>query len=425
MVIWKKHKKTAVIIVSLVIVLAVLLSAALLAARRNSGTAGAAAMGYTVLARTDLVNSISVSGTIESSNSQNVFSTLNYLVDEIHVTLGDEVAAEDLLAKLDTAALELDIAQQQTRMRNNSGMEAELVNAEAALKTAEIDLQVKTTTYEDNKVLFAAGYISEQELSQAETSYKLAAATHERAAASLDAIRRRSKQENEAQQITLQRLEKNLADSLIRAPLGGTVTEIFAKVGSPGSGLLFVIEDTQNLLITTHVQEYDIGRIHEGQKVTIKSDATGDALLQGEVVKIAPTSVKNVAGETIISSPAEFETRIAVLGQDTGLKIGMNTRLNIILEEKAGVYAVPHDALSVNAAGQSIVYALINENGRSSFREVVVETGLETDFYVEVRGDGLAEGMRIANDAADAGPGNSAPQGGGPMRAPGPVMIRR
>jgi hypothetical protein len=140
------------------------------------------------------------------------------------------------------------------------------------------------------------------------------------------------------------------------------------------------------------VQEYDIGRIHEGQKVTVKSDATGDAVLQGEVVKIAPTSVKNAAGETIISSPAEFETQIAVMGHDTGLKIGMNTRLNIILDEKSGVYAVPHDALGVNAAGQSIVYALINENGRSSIKELVVETGIETDFYVEVRGTGWQRG---------------------------------
>lgn len=426
MVIWKKRKKAVIIVVSLVLVLAVILSAVLLAARRAGGIAAATAMGYTVLARTDLVNSISVSGTIESSNTQNVFSTLNYLVEEIHVSLGDTVAAGELLAELDTEALELEIAQQKARMRHNSGMDAELSSAEAALRTAELDLQTKAAIFEENKVLFENGYISDFEMEQSETNHQLAQVTYDRAASSLNAIRNRIKQENDIQQITLQRLEKNLADSLIKAPMDGTVTEIFAKEGSPGSGLLFVIEDTQNLLINTHVQEYDIGRIHEGQKVTVKSDATGDAVLQGEVVKIAPTSVKNAAGETIISSPAEFETQIAVLGHDTGLKIGMNTRLNIILEEKSAVYAVPHDALGVNAAGQSIVYALINENGRSTIKELVVETGLETDFYVEVRGDGLAEGMRIINDAADASPGNPGIQGGPnnePM--PGPPMMRR
>ncbi|RJR21952.1 MAG: HlyD family efflux transporter periplasmic adaptor subunit [Desulfobacteraceae bacterium] len=399
----KKRKKTFIFI-SLVLVVAVILVVTAIKARESSS---AGSVPYTVLSRTELVNSISVSGMVESVNAKNVYSTLTYPVKEIYVNVGDQVAAAgDMLAKLDTASLELDIAQQKTRMLNNNGLNLELVNAEAALKTAEIDLQTKMTTYENNKIFFEAGYISEQELSQSETNYMLAVTTYDKAVSSLKATKIKAEQENDSQRISLQKLEKNLADSWIKAPIDGTVTAVYAKVGSPGSGLLFVIEDTENLIITTYVKEYDVGQVHQGQMVTIRSDATGDAVLNGEVVKIAPTSTKNAAGAPITSSTVDFETKIAVLDHDTGLKIGMNTRLNIILEKKADVYAVPYDAVTVNADGQSIVYVIADEHGKHIVKELVVETGMETDFYTEVSGEGLSDGVMVVNNATSVKPGD-------------------
>lgn len=402
MYIWKKHKKAAVIIISLVLILAVLLTAGLLAAGRVGGGAALpddALANTTTLAKTGLVDSVSLSGTVQSANSQNVYSTLNNLVEEVHVELGDSVSAGALLARLDTAALELEIAQQQARMRHNSGMDAELFNAEAALKTAELDLRNKAAILEENTILFEGGYISGLEMEQARTNHQLAQSTYDRAVSSLNATRNRINQENDIQQIVLQRLEKNLADSLIKAPLDGTVTAVHAEPGSPGSGLLFVIENTQNLMITAFVKEYDMGRIRPGQEVTIRSDATADAQVRGEVTGIAPTSIKSAAGETIVSSPAEFAVEIAVLDQETGLKVGMNARLEIILEKKSDVYAVPYSAVGENAQGQSVIYAIIQENGRPRIKELPVERGMETDFHVEVRGDGLADGIIILNDA--------------------------
>jgi len=417
-----KRKKTIIIVLSLVLLIAVVLTLKTLAAK---GDGSAANISYTVLSKTDLVNSISVSGNIESANTQNVYSTLNYPVEEIYVSVGDRVAAGDLLAKLDTASLELDIAQQKAEMQNNNGMNSELINSESSLKTAEIDLQTKKKTFEENKILFESGYISDQELNQSETDYTLAAEAYNKAISSLEATKEKVKQEDSTQQIALQKLEKDLADSLIKTPVDGTVTAVFAKVGSSGNGLLFVVEDTENLLITTYVKEYDIDKVHEGQAVTIKSDATGDALLNGEVIKIAPTSEKDATGETIIASTVEFEVQIAVLDHDSGLKIGMNTRLNIILEEKADVYAVPYNAVSVNADGRSIIYILTDEPEKAMIQELVVETGIETDFYTEVRGEGLSDGVKVVNDATSVSPGNMAAgrqadggSGGRMMRGP-------
>jgi multidrug resistance efflux pump len=432
---FKKNKKL-IIIGSLILVIVSILGITTFSAARNNSADN---VPHTILSKTELVNSISVSGNIKSQNAQNVYSTLNYPVKEIYVSVGDQVVAGDALAKLDTASLEMDIAQQRSTLNNSqktsaidlenkknvyqnnksqyeNGLNSELINAENSVKTAEADLQTKKTTYENNKALSESGFVSEQELNQSETNYNLALATYNKATASLKSVKAKVEQDiktaeanfknaeanynNDSQRISLQKLEKNLTDSVIKAPVGGTVTAVYAVVGSPGNGLLFVIEDTENLIITTYVKEYDAGQVHPGQMVTIKSDATGDTILNGKVVKISPTSTKNATGATNTSSTVEFETEVAILDHKTELKIGMNTRLNIILEKKMDVYAVPYDAVTVNADGQNVVYVISDENGKQIVKELVVETGIETDIYTEVSGTGLSDGVIVVNDTA-------------------------
>ena len=53
--------------------------------------------------------------------------------------------------------------------------------------------------------------------------------------------------------------------------------QVVAKVGSTGSGLLFVIEDVDNLVVDTAIKGYDVGTVQTGMKVLIRSDATGNA----------------------------------------------------------------------------------------------------------------------------------------------------
>lgn len=409
---------------------------------------------HTVLAKRELVNSISVSGNIESQNVQHVYSTLNYLVEEINVSIGDQVKKGDTLAKLDTSTLELDIAQQRDALNNSSktsgielenkkriyqdlksqyeaGLNAEIINGENSVKTAETDLGSKRKTYESNKILLEGDTISRQEFDQSETSYNAAVIAYDRAVASLKSTKTKIEQEiktaeanmgiaqsnkdNDSQLIALQKLEKNLSDAKIKAPIDGTVTGVYAVEGSPGSGLLFVVEDTKNLMITTYVKEYDSGQVHPGQMVRIKSDATGDQVINGKVIKIAPASTKNAVGNIDTSGTVEFETEVSILDDHPELKIGMNTRLNIVLEEKQGVFAVPYDAVTTNSAGETIIYIVADEKGKQIVKEAVVKTGMETDLYTEVSGAELAEGVIVVNNAAGVQPGDivdlSAPRG--------------
>ena len=78
----------------------------------------------------------------------------------------------------------------------------------------------------------------------------------------------------------------------------GTVTAVYASVGASGSGLLFVIEDTQALIVKTTVKGYDIGSVKVGMPAAIKSDATGEREIMGTVLSIAPAANKDRTGMT-------------------------------------------------------------------------------------------------------------------------------
>ncbi len=438
----KNIKKRTVIIAAIALVLAGTTFALFSPFRGGKDTV---VTGYSALSATELVNSVSASGNVESSMSRNIYSSLNYPVKKIHVKVGDHVSAGDLLAELDTEALKLDVAQQRSILSNSqktaaidledkrlnfnnsknqyeNGNNPELVNAGYALQTAQSDLNTKKTDYESNKLLFESGAVSRQALNESETAYKLASAAYDKALSSLNSTKTKIKQDlkaseaglktaeanvgNDSQLIALQKLEKNLADTAIKAPIEGTITAIYAKEGSPGNGLLFIVEDTANLIVTAYVKEYDAVKVHEGQTVTVKSDSIGNKTVNGKVIMIDPASTKDGSGVTETASAVEFKTKIAVLDRDTQLKIGMNVRLNIILEKKPHVFAVPSDAVTVNSEGKDIVYAITDTKGKKRIKELEVKKGMETDLYTEVSGESIAEGVIVVNDAAGVKPGS-------------------
>lgn len=219
-----------------------------------------------------------------------------------------------------------------------------------------------------------------------------------------------SAQATQSQEIAIQSLQKNLADATITAPVSGVVTAVYAEEGQPGNGLLFVIEDTDALKITTNIREYDVGNIEVGMPVVIRSDATGDKEISGTVTYIAPAANKTENGNTLTAddSTVEFEAEVQVNDADSGLRIGMNTRLTVLLEERSDVYGVPYDSVVEKADGSEVVYAVepsSEKEGSYVVTEVPVTTGLETDFYIEVSGDGITDGLSIVSDPQSVAPG--------------------
>lgn len=196
---------------------------------------------------------------------------------------------------------------------------------------------------------------------------------------------------------SLRQLEENLDDTKVTAPCSGTVTAVYAKVGSTGSGLLFVIENVDDLVVDTSVKGYDVGTVREGMSVIIRSDATGEKEMDGVLRAIAPTSKKNSLGQTDLSTgDSVFEAEVQVTSKDTGLRIGMEAQLDYIVAEETHVLAVPYEAVYKNDAGQDcILIAVEQEDGRYRIEELPVTPGIDDDLDIAVTGTGVKEGLRV------------------------------
>lgn len=87
------------------------------------------------------------------------------------------------------------------------------------------------------------------------------------------------------------------------------------------------------------------------------------------------------------------------------LKIGMTAKLSIILQQGENVLSVPFDALQQADDGSYYIEEItsVNEDGTSETKQIPVTTGLESDYYVEITGDDVKEGMEVLIPEAEGG----------------------
>lgn len=268
-------------------------------------------------------------------------------------------------------------------------------NAQVSLESAQSDAQETLSDYADRLNAAYETYQTAQEsLASTENAAQNQLQSYQDSLNSAYANASTSTGE-----VSLRQLRADLEGTEITAPAAGTVTAIYAEVGSSGGGLLFVIEDVDNLVVATSVKDYDVASVSTGMAVAIQSDSTGDEVYDGEVTSIAPTAAKNAAGETDTSGDISFATDVAVTSQDTGLRIGMSVELDFVLDEALNALAVPYDAVYENDQGQTCLLVLEEgEDGELLLTELPVTTGLETDLDTAVSGEGLSEGTRIVTD---------------------------
>ncbi|MBM3312553.1 MAG: efflux RND transporter periplasmic adaptor subunit, partial [Candidatus Aminicenantes bacterium] len=136
----------------------------------------------------------------------------------------------------------------------------------------------------------------------------------------------------------------DLSYAIIRSPIDGTVITRAVNVGqtvaaSMSAPVLFkVASDLTKMQVQCSVDEADIGRVKEGQKVRFTVDAFQGEIFNGEIrqVRNSPTTAQNVVTyPTIIDAP----------NPDLKLRPGMTATVSIITGEARGVLKVPNTAL--------------------------------------------------------------------------------
>lgn len=225
---------------------------------------------------------------------------------------------------------------------------------------------------------------------------------------------------NERQQI--KNYEKQINECVVYAPISGVVTATGVEEGKIYTGAtIATIEDDSIYEITAEIDEYDITKVRLGQQVIFKTNGTGDEEFEGVVKEIAPkaTRTMSAAGISSVGNNVTYKVKIAINSPMDEFKMDMTAKLSIIIESRDNVLTVPYDALQVDEDGEyfieavndsavEITYDTDSENKdntsddrsgqqaeKPETRRIFVEKGLESDYYVEVRGKDVKEGMTV------------------------------
>lgn len=184
------------------------------------------------------------------------------------------------------------------------------------------------------------------------------------------------------------RTEQLNVESVIRAPIDGTVLELLVNEGDPVVPLtsyqagtaLASLADMSTLVFKGTVDEIDVGKLREGLPARLKIGALPEAQVDGNVYKIAPKS-KTAEGATL------FDVELALHPQGgTVLRAGYSANADIVVREKNGVLLLP-ERLVTFKEGQASVEVPGAAGQEPVRREVKV--GLSDGLSVEI-----AEGLK-------------------------------
>lgn len=227
-----------------------------------------------------------------------------------------------------------------------------------------------------------------QQHSMSESTYKAAEAALDQAEARLDAAEdsfelAKENYENVHDSDLLEDLYEKLDACNLKAETSGKVTALNVRVGDTPSGVIATVQDTESLKIAITVQEADIHKIALGMPCRISSDGTENDI-EGTLTQLDP-----VAGPG-----GTFGAEVTVKGTGSGLLIGMNANVEIVVSSTEDCFRVPMDAVGNDDDGQGdYVYRRTGGSGVDmTFEKVYVVTGDDNDYYVEVSSDDLSEG---------------------------------
>ena len=453
----KKHTKKRLVLTALAVAVAAAAGITLYILFRGANYDAEPAA---ILRSGPLEYTVEADGLIESANKSEVFAPSSLRVSEIFVRQGDFVREGDLLARLDTEALELEISRAELNIRSaevsmsneqmalaNSVTSArntlsaadvsrqaaqreynvllEQAGSEAAVALAGINLDIASRTYENNLSLFEDGYVAQEALNQsgdmldkAQTAYndavRAAQESLDRARETLGAAQVRYKAAQDTlsdaaakntdpaavaldlQRVVLQEKQMRLRDADITAPSGGIVSMISAKEGAPASGLMFVVEDAQRLVVSARVAETDISAISTNTPCRILPIGQ-EQTLDGIVTLMPSAAERDATGafSAVVGDDAYFIVEAAIENALPGVFIGMNAKVTFVIESRDACFSVPNGLISHNEGSHWV----LTRNADGSFLKVPVEIGLETRRMTEIISGSLYDGMALFNRA--------------------------
>jgi len=365
--------------------------------------AGGSSRQTATVAKRDIRAQIQATGVVRAmvGAEVKVGSRVSGKVERLFANIGDQVKKGDPIAKLEDADLkarvaraeaELASARAQLALLRRGARVEEIAEAEATLQQADAELSLATTDAARQTKLLADELVSKEEADKAQRNLAVTRGKLAAAKSRLELLKHRYLPE----EIALAEAKVKLAEagvlearatlsySTLVAPIDGVVALVTTQEGETvaagmNSPTFVTIIDLNKLEVAAYVDEVDIGRVVIGQGASFTVDSFPDVDFTGKVTSVYPRAV-------IQSNVVNYITTLSIDNSEGRLKPDMTATINIVLEERKGVLAVPEKALR-SEGGKRVVYVV---NGEGSVARAV-RVGRRGGGFIEIL-DGLKEG---------------------------------
>ncbi|MCR4395604.1 MAG: efflux RND transporter periplasmic adaptor subunit, partial [Candidatus Saccharicenans sp.] len=276
-------KKTVFIILAIVVIVGLVLGFTLL----KKGSNNTPKYRTEKVTRGDIEAVVTATGTLNPVVLVEVGSQVSGKIEKIYVDFNSKVQKGDILAELDQSQLRAKIEQN----------EANYQSAQASLERAKIALEIAQKKYERALSLFEKNLISFEEKEQAEANYLQAKS---------DLISQEARTEQAKSQLEASKVD--LSYAIIRSPIDGVVISRNINVGQTVAAsfqapkLFEIANDLTKMEVECLVDEADVGKVKEGQKVKFTVESYQNETFNGVVrqVRYSAQTVQNVVSYSAI-----------------------------------------------------------------------------------------------------------------------------
>lgn len=276
-----------------------------------------------VLAKGDIESVVTTSGTLNPVDTVDVGSQVSGKIMKLNADFNSKVVRGEILAQLDLEPLQLKVDQAESNFKSR----------QASLDQSKLSLEQAEKKFKRAKELFDKKQISVEEMETAELNFLNAKGSLVSSESSLSQAKS-----------SLDSSKIDMSYAVIRSPIDGVVINRAVNIGqtvaaSYQAPLLFKLaSDLGKMQLQCDIDETDIGKVKEGQKVRFTVSAYQGETFNGVVkqVRYSPQTVQNVVTYTTI---------VAADNPDNKLMPGMTATVSIITGESRGVLRVANSAL--------------------------------------------------------------------------------
>lgn len=189
--------------------------------------------------------------------------------------------------------------------------------------------------------------------------------------------------------LQLAKAQTQLAGTVITAPMDGTVTKVYGKVGDDVDTSTFItLSDLHQPQVQVNIDETDLQNFATGCAAEVIFDSLPGETFPGVVTQVSPVLV-TVNSASMVQGLVELQKQQTAAGKM--LSVGLTASVEVTCKQAKNALIAPAQALYEPEGQPAYVYVL-NEQGQPEKREVVI--GLRTVASAEIT-SGLSEGEKI------------------------------